>query len=288
MSVKSRCPYSLLAVALIACRQETADPPPTNVKANQAYLDNFGQPPGSDQGQCFARVGFYPLREMPGRVQAVPFFLFDEKDELPQLLDRLLNLPLVFPQASPVFNPFPPDSRLRVGPRAETLEIELEVPRLPQPEQLAEMAAALTETASQFADIRQVRLHLNGALWPDMPADGFRSDPDRRIPPGPPLLLLIVGTWEEETSGPVEILADFDRPVAINSFSLKDEAGRKVEGDYFTSAFDMALVIHPKEPEKFREGMTLHAEWRVTDRLGRVGQGSGSFQLRRHDHAIPL
>ncbi|MGK2945417.1 MAG: hypothetical protein ACSLFC_11830 [Desulfuromonadales bacterium] len=40
-----------------------------------------------------------------------------------------------------------------------------------------------------------------------------------------------------------------------------------------------------EDPSALREGMTLRAEWRVVDRLGRKGEGQGNFTLERHDHA---
>lgn len=104
-------------------------------------------------------------------------------------------------------------------------------------------------------------------------------------PPGPPPLLLVVGAWEKGAQDPEEILADFDRSVKIESFSLMDASGQKIQGDYFTSAFDMAVGIHPESPSAIREGIRLCAEWRVVDRLGRIGEGSGNFTLGRHDHA---
>lgn len=278
----------ILAIGVLltaACRQQATEPQPSqeSVKANPAYTNNFGGAPVSAAGTCFARVGYYPRRDQPGKLQAVPFFLFNEQTELKLLLQRLVSNPATFLARTPLTNPFPPGSGLQVGPRAATLELQLSVPGEPSKGDLAAMAAALTETASQYSDIHQVRLQLNGAPWPGMPADGFRPDPARLVQPGPPQLLLVVGSWEPGDAGPAEILADFDRPVTVDNFQLTDAQGQKVAGDYFTGAFDMAVVIHPQHPEAFHEGTALQATWQVTDKLGRSGRGEGRFELQRHE-----
>jgi len=282
----------MLAVGVLlttACRQQTTEPqaPPAGVKANPAYTSNFGSAPVSDEGTCFARVGYYPLREQAGKLQAVPFFLFNEQTELTLLLQRLVDNPADYLERGALNNPFPPGSTLQVGSRGATLELALSVPGSPSSDQLAEMAASLTETATQYPDVQRVRLQFNGSSWPGMPEEGFRSDPTRIVPPGEPQLLLVVGSWEPGAAGPDEILADFDRPVTVDSFRLSDAQGRKVDGEYFTGAFDMAVVIHPKEPASFSEGMPLQVAWEVTDNLGRSGRGEGRYMLQRHDHPLP-
>lgn len=287
MNVKYWLAAVLAVVTLLtaACRQQAAEPQPPQgtVKTNPAYTSNFGSAPVSAQGTCFARVGFYPLRAQTDQLQAVPFFLFNEQTELQLLLQRLVDTPAAYLERGPLTNPFPPGSTLQVGSRAATLELALSIPGSPSAARLAAMAAALTETAAQYPDIQRVHLQLNGAPWPGMPEEGFRSDPGRIVPPAPPELLLVVGSWEPGANGPKEILADFDRPVTIDSFSLTDEQGRKVEGEYFTGVFDMAVVVHPKEPAAFREGMPLQVAWQVTDKLGRSGRGEGRFMLQRHE-----
>ena len=279
--------FSFALLAMTACQKEkpaeTPSEPQGNVRADEAYIKYFGQPPLSDQGECFARVGFFPLRDDPNKVQPVPFFLFNQKNELPLIIERLINLPTTFPDYVPIFNPFPAGGKLRVGSRDDPLELDLVLSQEPSKDLLAPMAASLTETVCQLANIKRVRLYLNGSPWPDMPAEGFRHEADRIVAPGPPLPLLVVGHWEANSPGPDEILIDFDRPITVNNFELKDEAGQTIQGDYYTSGFDMAVVLHPQNPQDFKDGTKLQAEWKVTDRFGRVGQGSRVFQLRRYD-----
>jgi hypothetical protein len=273
----------LLLIAA-ACQKETSSGPVPSVKANQAYLTAFGEPPTPAKGECFARVGYYPVRATPDQLRAVPFFLFDAKSELPLLFERLVNNPLAFAADGPLLNPFPPGSKIQVAQLAESLELALTTDQRPGAADLAAMAASLTETAGQYSQFTRVRLLFNGAAWPEMPAGGFRPDPERIIDPGPPQLLLVVGSWEPESDGPNEILADFDRPVSIERFVIEDQSGSSLEGEYFTSVFNMAVVLQPRQPSRLHEGMALRVTWQVSDQLGRQGAGTTSLPLLRNDH----
>jgi hypothetical protein len=289
MTSKIQIHLLLLAVAFFgatACQKESSVATQGTVKANQAYLNHFGEPPVPEKGECFARVGFYPLKGSTGKVTAMPFFLFNKDDQLSLLMERLAGNEAGYLSRSQLFNPFPPESSIRlVSQEGETVDLDVSVKESPSAESVAAMAASLTETATQFEGIEKVRIAINGAPLSEMPEGGFAHDAGRIEPPGPPTLLLVIGAWEKGAQDPEEILVDFDRPVEIESFSLLDGAGQEIKGDYFTSAFDMAVVIHPENPSAIREGMTLRAEWRVVDRLGRKGEGAGDFTLERHDHA---
>jgi hypothetical protein len=288
MRVSGRTRPLVLVVALlaiVACQKESTEEPQGGIQANRAYIRAFGQPPVPARGEAFARVGYYPLRSEPDKLQALPFFLYNQTSELPLLLKRLVQTPFDFPAAGLLLNPFPPGCTLRVGPRAATVQLDLIVPGAPPPGQLAAMASAVTETAAQFSDIEMVRLRMNGAVWPAMPTDGFRSRPERIVAPGPPQLYMVVGNWEPDAVVPGEVLVNFDRPVSIERFNLMDEAGQGLEGDYFTSVFDMVVVLHPRYPETLREGALLRVEWQAIDRLGRKGAGAEVLRLQRHDHA---
>jgi len=289
MTTKIQILLLLLAVAFFgatACQKESSVATHGTVKANQAYLNHFGEPPVPEKGQCFARVGFYPLKGSTGKVAAMPFFLFRQEDQLTLLLERLAGNEAGYLSRSQLFNPFPPGSSVRlVSQTGGTVDLDISLKESPSTVSVAAMAASMTETATQFEGIERVRIAINGASLSGMPEDGFAHDAGRIEPPGLPTLLLVVGAWEKGAQDPEEILSDFDRPVKIESFSLMDASGQKIRGDYFTSAFDMAVVIHPENPSAIRKGMTLRAEWRVVDRLGRKGEGAGNFTLGRHDHA---
>jgi hypothetical protein len=249
-------------------------------------VEYFGQPPTPESGTCFARVGFFPLRSDPGKVRPVPLFLFREEGQLQLVLDRLVSGEMAFSTENALFNPFPSGTRVQVRSLEEgvtELTLSLDGTSTGVPD-LAAMAASLTETAVQFDEVGTVRILLDGAPLEGMPASGLRHEPQRIASPDSPKLLMVVGNWEQGKEDPEEILANFDRPVTIGSFRLRDAAAREVKGRYYQSAFDMAVVIHPENPSAFREGVSLSAEWEVTDRLGRHGKGEAVFRLQRHEH----
>ncbi len=281
--------FLLLMAALLAvgCEKKVdAAGPGGTITANAAYVEHFGQPPAPENGSCFARVGFLPLSSDPAKVRAVPYFLFRKPDKLQLILDRLTSDEMALPPGSGLFNPFPPGSTIQVrswdGGTA-TLDLLSDGAADAGLNGLA-VAAALTETAVQFDGIETVKILLNGSPLEGMPAEGFRHEPQRIVEAGPPELVMVVGAWESGADGPEEILVNFDRPVNVQSFRLEDASGQEVKGEYFQSAFDMSVVIHPALPRIFQEGMILHADWAVTDRLGRTGKGAGEFALKRHDH----
>jgi hypothetical protein len=281
------CLFVLLSAALLAgCEKKAPTLPAGSVKANPAYVEYFGQPPTPESGTCFARVGFYPLRSEPGMVRPAPFFLFREDGQLQLVLDRLVSGEVTFPAESDLFNPFPSGARVQVRSLEEgVVELALSLDRTSTvAPDLEAMTASLTETAVQFDEVERVHILLDGVPLAGMPAGGFGHEPQRIASPDSPNLLMMIGNWEHGAEDPEEILANFDRPVTIGSFRLRDGAGREVKGKYYQSAFDMAVVIHPKNPSAFREGISLAAEWEVIDGLGRTGKGSGVFSLGRHEH----
>ncbi|HXV19718.1 MAG TPA: GerMN domain-containing protein [Desulfuromonadales bacterium] len=276
----------LAAVLLTGCEKKTPGLPAGAVKANPAYLENFGQPPTPESGTCFARVGFFPLRSDPGKVRPVPFFLFREDGQLQLVLARLVSGEVTFPEESDLFNPFPAGTRLKVGSLEQgvaELTLSLDGNSTAAPD-LAAMAAALTETAVQFNEVKRVRILVDGVFPPGMPDGGFGHEPQRIASPDVPNLLMVIGNWEQGAEEPEEILANFDRPVTIGSFRLQNAGGQEVKGKYYQSAFDMAVVIHPENPSAYREGVSLSAAWDVIDALGRQGKGEAIFRLQRHEH----
>jgi hypothetical protein len=283
--------FLLMATLLAAGCEKKVDAagPGGTVKANAAYVEHFGQPPTPEKGSCFARVGFLPLSSDPAKVRAVPYFLFRKPDKLQLILDRLTSDEMVLPPGSGLFNPFPPGSTIHVRSRdggTVTLDLLADGAADAGLNGLA-VAAALTETAVQFDGIETVNILLNGSPLEGMPAGGFRHESQRIVEAGPPALVMVVGAWESGADGPEEILVDFDRPVNVQSFRLEDASGQEVKGEYFQSAFDMSVVVHPEAPGTFQEGTILRAVWEVTDRLGRIGKGAGEFALKRHDHPAP-
>jgi len=273
------------------CREEATRPeemprePVVRVEATDAYLKHFGTPPQGEAGQAFARVGYLPSREFTGRLVPRPIFVFSEKEPYRKILEKLTSGDLIALSGDTLYSPFPTDLALEVDPpRDGTLQLRLTSGSAWPLEERRAAVRALTETALQFAEVERVQVWLNGAPFPGMPESGFVHDETLIADPGPPVLILMVGTWEEGESYPKEILVEFDRPVTIQGFTLYDAEGKQVEGDYFHSVFKMAVVLHPSHPESLDEGNRLRAEWQVVDTLGRANQGVTTLALQKYEH----
>ena len=94
----------------------------------------------------------------------------------------------------------------------------------------------------------------------------------------------MAGMWERGGDSPDELLAEFDRPVKINNFKLFMRSGEAVDGEYFTSIFQMAVVVLPKDPTLYQESTVLRAEWDVVDGLERSNSGTTTLPLLRYEH----
>lgn len=276
----------ILLLSLAGCQQQQDEPSrPGLVEANQPYLDNFGTPPQGKQGRGFARVGYLPRQEASGKVQPIPLFLFSEDNQMQKIFDRLVSGELVQPSQSPLYNPFPADIAIVVTSlQSGTLNLSLTTRQAWSPDDMAAAGRALAETGLQFSAVQRVRILLNDESFPKMPPEGFLHDPQQVAEAGPPELVMVAGNWEKGSDVPHEILAEFNRPVKINSFHLYEMTGSAVDGKYFTSVFQMAVVIHPENPDHYQEGTVLRAEWDVVDELGRPNHGSSTLSLRRYDH----
>jgi hypothetical protein len=94
-------------------------------------------------------------------------------------------------------------------------------------------------------------------------------------------LLALTGTWEKDEGVPVEVSVLFDRPVEVQNIRLLDEQGREMAGDYFRAMFDMAVVVHPSQPESIREGDPFTIIWQVTDGMKRSAAGEDVLPLKK-------
>lgn len=254
------------------------------VEATQAYLDNFGEPPQGKAGRAYARVGYLPSITPPHQLQARPIFVFSRDDELLKILEKLISGDLISELSGTVYNPFPSDLSLNLEPVSNsTLTIHLSTPQDWQ-DDVPIAVRALTETALQFDAVQRVKVSINGAKPKDMPEHGYIHDRELIGHLDPPTLLLILGVWETGNEDPEEILVEFDRPVKVNSFELLHESGEKVQGDYYKSIFQMAVVVHPKDPSLYKEGTVLKVNWSVEDDLGRSNSGSEIVSLKKVIH----
>lgn len=275
----------LIFSSLSGCQNESKPEVASGkVEATQAYLDNFGVPPQGKAGLAYARVGYLPSITPPHQLQARPIFAFSRDDELQKILEKLLSGDLISELSGTVYNPFPNDLSLKLEPVANsTLSVHLSTAQDWQNNvQIA--VSALTETALQFDAVQRVKVLINGATPNDMPELGYVHDKERIGLLDPPTIFLILGVWEIGSEDPEEILVEFDRPIKVNSFELLHESGEKVQGDYYKSVFQMAVVTHPKDPSLFKEGTALKINWSVEDDLGRNGSGSDIVSLKKVVH----
>lgn len=277
--------FSLMALILVAGCRDQDQGPQGEVKATDAYIEAFGEPPTPQRGSCFARVGYLPLRGEPERVMPVPLFLFSEEEQLFKIIDRLVHMEKFAPLPEKNFNPFPDGTALRSVTRSGSIvTIELAFSGgQPASREVTAMSRVIALTMDQFPGIDRVRLMAEGEPLRGTPAEGVEADPSWRVGPGKPALLLVIGNWEESEQLK-EILINFDRPLEVEKITLTDQQGERVEGDFYRSAFDMAVVVHPEEPARFDEGTELNVEWSVVDRLGRRAGGEGAYPLVRHEH----
>ena len=279
----------LFFLSLTACKQEEATAPSFEksgvVKANRAYLDNFGIPPQGKAGEAFARIGYLPLREAPEKVRALPLFLFSENEPLQQILNRLVSGELQLPANLGLYNPFPDDLEVAATSLENpTLTLSLMTQLSWSDTDKAAAGRALAESVFQFSQVERVVVLLNGQPLPQMPAGGYRHEPGALDEVKPPELVLMAGMWEQGTDVLDELLVEFDRPITVNHFKLYTESGEAVDGEYFTSLFQMAVVVLPKDPTLYQEATILRAEWDVIDGLGRSNSGSTTMPLRRYEH----
>ena len=277
---------ALLFLSLTGCQQsETVTAVTPGVEANQAYRKNFGEPPHPKAGRAFARVGYLPLSNRPEQVRAMPLFLFSHEQQLQRTLDYLIGGQIVLSPDSPLYQPFPSDLQLAViGLENGSLTLALTTAHPWQATDLSAAVRALTETALQFDEVTSLHLLINGQLLPQMPAAGYTHTPGQIAAVEPPKLLTIVGSVESQSGPLIEILIEFDRPVTVNRMRLTTLNGQKVAGKYFTSMFDMAVVVQPETPQDYPDGTSLKVEWDVTDRLGRTNTGTDVYPLQYHVH----
>ena len=282
----------LLLLCAAGCRQEeTQQQPPATadtaglVEANPAFLKNFGKPPQGKAGRAYAMVGYLPLRTAPASLRAIPFFLFSTENQLGKILDRLTGGELLLPPDSELYDPFPADLEVSFQPAEQgVLTLELTSRQAWSSTDMAAAGLALAETARQFAEVTRVRILLNGEALPQMPEGGYLHNPQLIVEAGPPQLVMLAGAWQDGSEVPAELLIEFDRPVTVERVKLYDEAGNAVAGEYYTAIFQMAVVVHPEQPERYREGSLLRVEWSVVDNLGRAGSGTATRPLRRLEH----
>ncbi|PLX93407.1 MAG: hypothetical protein C0619_04515 [Desulfuromonas sp.] len=276
----------LFLLAVIGCQQEQETAQAEGVvQANTAYLDNFGDPPYETKGRAYARVGYLPLRKNSNLVRAIPLFLFTDQNQLGHILETLTSGQLSLSAESDLQDSFAKNIDISVRSlEGGLLVLDLASTNAWSAIDLQPVVKALTETAVQFSDVTYVRFLLDGRPMTNMPEKGFEHNPEDVAVVTKPTLVDIAGTWHNDEEDLEEISVRFDRPITVNRFALYDNTGKKVEGEYFTSVLQMAVVIHPDNPKRFKEGSELQAEWDIVDALGRTNKGTTRLPLKHIEH----
>ena len=251
-----------------------------SVEANEAYLEYFGQPPAVQKGTAYARVVFLPFRNDPTKLEAAPVYLVEKENQIQHILDRLTSGKLILPPQSPLYQPLTQLKQVKVSANVNgTITLAIEPPLEDQA-----ILTTLVETVLQFPEIKYVKILVDGKPFESMPEQGFSAVSGLNIQVSPPEALMIAGMWEHGEPTLHEIYVDFNRPVTVNKFQLYNAAGQQIAGEKFISAFKMAVVIQPKNPEQFKAGDILKAEWDITDAIGRINRGVTVMPLAHYEH----
>lgn len=278
-----RIPVVLLLLVLFMAggcvREERGEVP--GVAATEAYVRHFGAAPTVKEGTCSAAVAYFPLADNPALVRPVPLFLFSSEGKMEKVVRHLLALDQKVLDSS-VRNPFPAGTELKSLTRdGDALVVQLAFGGS-RPQDVRGMASSLSHTLAQFSAVRRVRVLEGGKPLPGLDPAGVVPDPAEIREPGGPRPLGVAGAWEQGASTAEEVLVLFDRPVSIEKIEVLS-GGNPLTGEYYQSAFDMAVVVHPARADLIREGMPVEVKWHVADRRGRSSTGSKAFSLQRQD-----
>jgi hypothetical protein len=279
---------ALLLAATAGCqRKEETKETAGKVQASEAYINYFGTPPTVAEGTCFALVGYYPVVGKTEKLSPFPLFLFNRTNQMEIVTEQLLRWGEGWDMGGMLSNPFPPDTQLlslRLEEDLARVELSRQVLEETDADRQKTIIDVIGHTLAQFEGVQRVMVVAEGELLPHQAERAFMPDPAVLVGPGPPRVLAVAGTWEEGQKGPEEVSVFFDRPVTIKEVRLSDEGGRPLQGEYFQSVFDMAVVLHPADPSAIVEGMPLAVAWQVADRKGRKGKGKKTFSLKRLEH----
>ncbi|WP_429885445.1 GerMN domain-containing protein [Geoalkalibacter halelectricus] len=271
-------------LVLFGCRQQQ-EPPTARVVASEAYRSYFGEPPTVAEGVCYALVGFYPLADDPTQFRPVPHFTFATQGRPQMLLQQVMFGPEAFGMDDFLINPFPENASLREVSVSDGLATAYFSPELMQVRSDLQQAmlAAIGHTLLQFEEIERVQVMVGGQIPPLFPEGDISLQGTEVVDPGPPVLLQAL-LHEDSDAIPGEMLVFFDRPVEVRSFVMEFPQGEAVQGDYFTSVFDMAVVVHPADPGRIRPGDEVYLSWNIVDGKGRESWGDGLWPLALLSH----
>ena len=254
---------------------------PGKVTATQAYLEHFGHAPGVPKGDAFAFVLYFPLAETPGKVLPLPFFTFDRQTMRKVALERLISGNNVGPYKGKFELPFPGLRLLSLEEKGETVTATFskELPTAEEKTPGVGFAVAAAMTLYQFDGVRKVVIKSeDGRTY--APGNDPRSVSD--LPP--PQLLNVVAMKEKGEKDVHEVDVFFDRPIDFQVINIGDAGGGLFKGDVYASAFDMAAVLKPKDPSLFQQGKRVKVSWKVTDKKGRISEGTQELEIEVKEH----
>ncbi|KIH77345.1 Sporulation and spore germination [Geoalkalibacter ferrihydriticus] len=276
---------AVLVVFFLALGCQRQEAPTARVVASEAYRAHFGEPPTVAEGVCYALVGFYPLAEDPTKLRPVPHFTFATQGRPQMVLGQVMHGPEAFGMETSLLNPFPEEAVLREVAVSDGLAIahfSAELMQMRSDLQQA-MLASIGQTLLQFEEIERVRVMVAGQVPALLPEGDISLAGTEVVDPGPPIVLQAL-LHEDSDAIPGEMLVFFDRPVEVKAFQMEYPRGEPVRGDYFTSVFDMAVVVHPVEPGHIRAGDEVYLSWQIVDGKGREAQGEGFWPLALLSH----
>ncbi|BCR04972.1 hypothetical protein DESUT3_20410 [Desulfuromonas versatilis] len=280
----------ILAGAVLAasgCRRGDQQPAREGrITATAVYETHFGEAPNPQEGACFALVGFLPAATQEGKVVPLPLFLFKQEEQMRQLVERLITVDEGAAARVGVASPFAENTTLLgLRQQEDTVIVDLtgQGDLAAEPQRARLILAALGHSLVQFPGVAKLIVTASGNPLPGSEA-GYVPSPEDVAAPGNPVVLGVLASWEQQRPAPEEVSVYFDRPVTIQQIQLTDQAGNRIEGEYFQSIFNMAVVIHPPATQSVSEGMPVRVAWEVTDFKGRSSKGDQMFQLMRMEH----
>lgn len=291
-------------ISVVACSKEHKPAPgqQARVSATAAYEKFFGPAPTTDKGSCYAFVIYFPSAKAPGKVVPFPFFTFDQGSMKKVAAERLLGGMEVGSYRGEFLQPFAAGTRiLGIGEQNGVVTVNFGREILASKAEARvekAMLDALVLTLSQFSGVREVRLQVEGKergvvdgrdVGTFLGHGGLERQPLKPaesavLPPAPPRLLSVTAMKDKGAKEVEEVNAFFDRPVEIRELRMTGGDGKLLEGEVYHSVFDMAAVLKPKEPSRYKAGMPVKVHWNVVDKVGRTAEGAGEFSLEVREH----
>lgn len=274
---------AILAIAsLLACTTEKTDVvvKEAKVTASNAYLDLFGSPPKVRAGQAQALAGYLPSSDGKSLV-TFPLFMIGEEERIEAMVQQLLSITAASDFMPKGVLPFPEGLEL-LNVEREKRVLRLSLASSSDTISGTAFPAALSHSLIQFPSIDRVSLSFVKKGTSDSVPVTVEQRP--AVDPGKPdILFAAAAEWRDDGS-PEELSIYFDRPIRVEEFSLSLKNSTAIPGDYYTSAFDMAVVVHPGEEAALLEGVELQVKWQIVDARGRSASGNSLLPLRRVEH----